>query len=485
MSDTSQRKVGDILYGMYLKISCTNSENDDIVGGHAFESNHSENVGYSDSSVEKAVGVHMHHGSHVGHLRAVALTIRHYLSTMKFSTVYSFLLKIKELSDLNSSSHHSVQSPDVDRQSIRKCSGDMELLLHAIPFTILLKRCRDENIAIGSLSVSGQRLHPQGTLVDLLSGLLVGSLSQVYQRDTERDITHTRLKDSCAISQGAVLGVTVLSNLYSNRNDSFMTSDNAKNITLAVQAAITHKSPMLSLAALKSSLLVSISAISKYFQGLSANSAKGSSIRTSAQYRKVIGCLNALLRLTKALGAILETAQGLYTEDYTKERQQQQGGQKDRLNRTLVELTASDVNILTSCASATLSVLNILTPSWTTRHDTLCMSSILKSVKCVCKIILVNVNFAPKEIFEASRSLFPSMISTALTLSRAYQVAVDPTQELHCVTAMHLHTGMKIACIWSLILSCLVTFAKKLPPSLQPSVPSLVPQKVVSNTYSY
>jgi hypothetical protein len=60
---------------------------------------------------------------------------------------------------------------------------------------------------------------------------------------------------------------------------------------------------------------------------------------------------------------------------------------------------------------------------------------------------------------------------------------VDPSQELHCVTAMHLHTGMKIACMWSLILSCLVTFAKKMPPSLQSSVPSLVPQKVVYNTY--
>jgi hypothetical protein len=481
MSSTSQIRVGEILYGMYIKISCTNSENDDILDDSALELKHSEKVGNSDSSVEKTVGVHMHHGSHVGHLRAVALTIRHYLSTMKFSTVYTFLLKMKELSDLNSYPHHSVQSADVGGQSVRKSSGNMELLLHAIPFTILLKRCRDEDAAIGSLSVSGQRVHPQGTLLDLLSGLLVGSLSEVNQRETERDITSTRLKGSNAISQGAVLGLTVLSNLYSNRNDSFMTSNSAKNITLAVQAAITYKSPILSLAALKSSLLVSISAINKYFQGLAANSAKGSSIRTSAQYRKVIGCLNALLRLTKALGAILETAHGLSTEDYTK--QQQQGGQRDRLNRTLVELTASDINIVTSCASATLSVLNILAPSWTTSHETLCMSSILKSVKCVCKIILVNVNFAPKEIFEASRSLFPSMISTALSLSRAYQAAVDPSQELHCVTAMHLHTGMKIACMWSLILSCLVTFAKKMPPSLQSSVPSLVPQKVVYNTY--
>lgn len=481
MSSTSQSKVGEILYGIYLKISCTNSENDDIVGGHAFESNHPEKVGYSDSSVEKAVGVRMHHGSHVGHLRAVAVTIRHYLSTMKFATVHTFLLKIKELSDLNSYSHHSVQPADEDRHVVRKSSGNMEHLLHAIPFTILLKRCRDENAALGSLSVSGQKVHPQGTLFDLLSGLLVGSLSQVNQRETERDITSTRLKGSNAISQGAD-GVTVLSNLYSNRNDSFMTSNSAKDITLAVQAAITHKSPMLSLAALKSSLLTSISAICKYLQGLAANSAKGSSIRTSAQYRKVISCLNALLRLTKALGAILETAHWLSTEDYTKQQQQQQGGLRDRLNRTLVEVTASDVNILTSCASATLSVLNILAPSWTTCHDTLCMSSILKSVKCVCKIILVNVNFAPKEIFDASRSFFPSMISTALSLSRAYQVAVDPSQELHCVTGMHLHTGMKTACMWSLILSCLVTFAKKLPPSLQSSVPSLVPQKVVSNT---
>ena len=422
----------------------------------------------------------MRHGSHVGHLRAIALTIRYYLSTMKLTTVHSFLSKIKELSDLDTYSHHSVQSADVDRHVVRKFSGNMELLLHSIPFTLLLKRCRNENISSGSLPVTGQRGLPQGTLLDLLSGLLVGSLSQVNQRETERDITHTKLKDSDAISQGAVLGVTVLSNMYSNRDDNFMTSNSAKDITLAMQAAITHKSPMMSLAALKSSLLKSISAISKYFRGLSANSSKGSSIRTSAQYRKVNGCLNALLRLTKAVGAILEMAPGQSTEGCTKEQQQQQ---RDRHNRTLVELTASDMNILTSCASATQSVSNIITSSWTSCHDTLCISSILKSVKCVCKIILVNVNFAPKEIFDASRSFFPSMITTALSLSRAYQMAVDPSQELHCVTAMHLHTGMKIASLWSLILSCLVTFAKRLPPSLQSSVPSLVPQKVKPNTY--
>jgi hypothetical protein len=485
MSNTSQCKVGEILYGMYLKISCTSSENDDIFGSNALDSDYSEKVGNSDGYVEKIVGVRMHHGSHIGHLRTVALTIRHYLSTMKLTTVHTFLLKMKELSDLDSSCHQSVQFADVDRHVVRKSCGNMELLLHAIPLTLLLKRCRDENASPGSLSVNGQKGHPQGTLLDLLSGLLIGSLSLVNQRETERDITSTRLKDSNAISQGAVLGLTVLSNLHSNRNDSFVTSDSSKDMTLAIQAAINHKSPMISLAALKSSLLKSMSAISKYFQGLSANSAKGSSIRSSAQYGKVIGCLNALLRLTKAISATLDVAPGLSTEDYTKQQQQQQQQQqqRDRLDRTFVELTASDVNILTSCASATQSVLNILTPSWTSCHDTLCISSILKSVKCVYKIILITVNYAPKETFEASRSLFPSMIATALSLSRAYQVAVDPSKELHCVTAMHLHTGMKIACMWSLILSCLITFAKRLPSSLQSSVPSLVPQKVVSKSY--
>jgi hypothetical protein len=485
MSNTSQSKVGEILYGMYHKISSTSLENKDTIEDIAIESSYSGNAGYSDSGVDKTVGVRMHHGSHTGHLRALALTIRHYLSTMKLTTVHTFMLKIKELSGLDSSCHQSVQPAAVERHVVRKSSGNMELLLYAIPFTILMKRCRDENAPLGSLPISGQKGLPQGTLLDLLSGLLVGSLSLVNQRESERDIMHTKLKDSCAISQGAVLGVTVLSNLHSNRYDSFMISDSSEDMTLAIQAAINHKSPMISLAALKRSLLKSISAISKYFQGLSANSAKGSSIRTAAQYRKVIGCLNALLRLTKAIGAILQTAPGLSTEEYTKQQQQQQqqSGQRERLNRTLVELTASDVNILTTCASATQSVLNILAPSWTSCHDTLCISSILKSVKCVYKIILITVNYAPKEIFETSRSLFPSMIATALALSRAFQVAVDPSKELRCVTAMHLHTGMKIACMWSLILSCLVTFAKRLPPSLQSSVPSLVPQKVVSNTY--
>ena len=158
-----------------------------------------------------------------------------------------------------------------------------------------------------------------------------------------------------------------------------------------------------------------------------------------------------------------------------------QNGQRERerVNLTIVELTENDINILTACASATLSVSNILTTAWTTYQDALCLLSISKSVQSVCIIILINVNFFPKQIFESSRSLFPSLISNALTLSKCHQMKIKPIQESDSISVMHLKTGIKIASMWSLLLSCLIHFAKKLPPSLQSSVPSLVPQKVI------
>ena len=474
MSSASQSKVGDILSGMYFKICCTSSDfENDFDGG---DSHHE--VGNTESRVYQAFGKHLRCGSHVGHLRAVALTIRHFLSTMKLTTVSSFLVKVKALSDFDSHDHNRIKSADEEKNKLCKSGGDMEVLLHSIPFTVLLKRCRDEKASydLESLPISGHEGRHQGTLLDLLSGLLVSSISPM--RVIEYDTANTRLKESCPLSHGAALGVTVLSNLYSNRDENILTSHDSKDIKFVMQAAINHSSPKESLTALKRLLLKSIAAISKYFEAISANSKNGFSIRKVAQYEKLISCFNALLRLTRALGAILEMAPGQSKDETPTQQLAASGGQRGRLDNP-ADITESDINILTTCASATLSVSNIMTISWTSSEDALCISSICKSVRSVCKIILVSVNFFPKEIFESSRSLFPVMISTALALSKDYQMAIDRAQEQHRILVMHLNTGMRIAGMWSVILSCLVTYAKKLPTSLQSSVPSLVPQKVI------
>ena len=482
MSIASQIKVGDILWGMYLKISCTTVEHENNFNE---EESHHEYGYNSDSRGDKAHFRNFRRGGHVGHLRAVALTIRHYLSTMKLTTVYSFLTKTKELLDFNSQGKYSIKSVDTDSNILRNSSGNIELLLHSIPFTTLLNRCKNEKATNDSESstVSGQEGHHQRMTHDLLTVLLSSSLTLLDAREMESKIADTRLHESCRLGHGAVLGVTMLSNLFSNHDGNFITSNNS-DIKPTMQAIISHSTPKISLTALKKKLLRSVEAISKYFNGLCTNSRNGHcSVRTAAQYKKLNGCFSALLRLTKALGSILEIASEHFRGEYSTQQKMQNGQrERERVNHTIIELTENDINILTACASATLSVSNILTTAWTIDQDALCLLSISKSVESVCKIILINVNFFPKEIFEVSRSLFPSLMSNALALSKCYQMTIKLTQESDSMSVMHLKTGMKIASMWSLLLSCLITFAKKLPPSLQSSVPTLVPQKVIFHT---
>ena len=476
MSSASQMKVGDILWGMYFKISSTTVE---CESNFNEEESHHEYGNNSDSRGDKAFYRNSRRGSHVGHLRAVALTIRHYLSIMKLATVNPFLTKITELLDFNSQGKHPIKSVDTDSNILKNSSGNIELLLDAIPFTILLNRCKNEKATndLESWTVSGQEGRHQRMTHDLLTVLLSSSLTLMDARETE---SKTRSNESCRLGHGAVLGVTMLSNLFLNYDGNFITSKNS-DIKSTMQAVVNHSSPKTSLTALKKRLLQSIEAISKYFMGLSTNSRNGHcSIRTAAQYKKINCCFNALLRLTKALGSILEIASEHFNGgSSTRLKMQNSQREREKVNHTVVELTENDINILTACASATLSVSNILTTAWTIDQDALRLLSISKSVESVCKIILINVNFFPREIFEASRSLFPLLISNALALSKCYQMTITPIQESDVISVIHLKTGMKIASMWSHLLSCLLTFAKKLPPSLQSSVPSLVPQKVI------
>ena len=479
MSSASQIKVGDILWGMYFKISCTSVEHESDFNE---EESHQVCGDNFDSRRDKAFDRTLRRGSYVGHLRAVALTIRHYLSIMKLTTVYSFLTKMKELLDFASQEKHPIKSVDRDSNILGNSSGNIELLLHAIPFTTLLNRSKSEKATDGleSMTVSGQEGHHQRMTYDLLTVLLSRSLTLLDARETQYKSIGTRLNDSCRLGHGAVLGVTMLSNLFLNHDGNFITSNNS-DIKSTIQALINYSNPKISINPLKKKLSKSIEAISKYFMGLLTSSRNGHcSIRTAAQYKKLNGCFNALLRLTKALGSILEIASEHVRSDHSTQQKMQNGQrERERVNLTIVELTENDINILTACASATLSISNILTTAWTTDQDALCLSSISKSVECICQIILISVNFFPKEIFEASRSLFPSLISNALALSTCYQMTTKPIQETDSISLLHFKTGIKIASMWSLLLSCLITFAKKLPSSLQSSVPLLVPQKVI------